>query len=117
MAVRVFSMPSLSIHRKPNPTPSTSKRVFIYAKADSEKRSSPPIQIKSTIKLQKVFEDKSSGIVCYKDDKGEVICEGYDEGPRLPEHWFSSHRRDAEAIIRLLKRSLLQVIGGAGKVN
>ncbi|XBI08053.1 uncharacterized protein [Aegilops tauschii subsp. strangulata] len=31
----------------------------------------------------KVFEDQVRGIVCYRDDKGEVVCEGYDEGPRL----------------------------------
>ncbi|KAL5199841.1 hypothetical protein ABZP36_021044 [Zizania latifolia] len=32
---------------------------------------------------KKVFEDQLRGIVCYRDDKGELICEGYDEGPRL----------------------------------
>ncbi|KAL6861885.1 hypothetical protein ACP4OV_017585 [Aristida adscensionis] len=32
---------------------------------------------------RKVFEDQMRGIVCYRDDKGEMICEGYDEGPRL----------------------------------
>jgi hypothetical protein len=30
-----------------------------------------------------VFEDQLRGIVCYRDDKGEMVCEGYDEGPRL----------------------------------
>lgn len=30
-----------------------------------------------------VFEDHSNGIVCYKDDNGEIICEGFDEGPRF----------------------------------
>ncbi|KAE8799343.1 hypothetical protein D1007_25271 [Hordeum vulgare] len=28
----------------------------------------------------KVFEDQVRGIVCYRDDKGELVCEGYDEG-------------------------------------
>ncbi|KAF8697952.1 hypothetical protein HU200_035451 [Digitaria exilis] len=32
---------------------------------------------------KKVFEDQLRGIVCYIDEKGEMICEGYDEGPRL----------------------------------
>ncbi|XP_037469751.1 uncharacterized protein LOC119342014 isoform X2 [Triticum dicoccoides] len=27
--------------------------------------------------------NKVRGIVCYRDDKGELVCEGYDEGPRL----------------------------------
>ncbi|KAG2604787.1 uncharacterized protein LOC120670623 [Panicum virgatum] len=31
----------------------------------------------------KAFEDQLRGIVCYRDEKGEMICEGYDEGPRL----------------------------------
>jgi len=30
-----------------------------------------------------VFEDQVRGIVCYRDDDGELVCEGYDEGPRL----------------------------------
>jgi hypothetical protein len=30
-----------------------------------------------------VFEDQVRGVVCYRDDSGEVICEGFDEGPRL----------------------------------
>lgn len=34
--------------------------------------------------MKKVFEDKTQGIICYTDDNGEVICEGYDEGPRCP---------------------------------
>ncbi|KAM0031903.1 hypothetical protein Hdeb2414_s0016g00469251 [Helianthus debilis subsp. tardiflorus] len=81
----------------------------------------PPIQIKSNlIKLQKVrsgqvFEDESSGVVCYKDEKGEIICEGYDEGPRLDQQQTcttSSHPRDREAIVCLLKRSLLLVTEG-----
>uniref|UniRef100_A0A0D9VLW1 Protein TONSOKU n=1 Tax=Leersia perrieri TaxID=77586 RepID=A0A0D9VLW1_9ORYZ len=33
--------------------------------------------------VKMVFEDQVRGVVCYRDDKGEVICEGYDEGPRL----------------------------------
>jgi hypothetical protein len=34
--------------------------------------------------LEQVFEDPIQGIICYTDDNGEVICEGYDEGPRCP---------------------------------
>ena len=33
---------------------------------------------------KQVFEDPIQGIICYTDDNGEVICEGYDEGPRCP---------------------------------
>ncbi|EES05909.1 hypothetical protein BDA96_04G344000 [Sorghum bicolor] len=33
--------------------------------------------------IKTVFEDQVRGVVCYRDDSGEVICEGFDEGPRL----------------------------------
>ncbi|CAD6242057.1 unnamed protein product [Miscanthus lutarioriparius] len=33
--------------------------------------------------IKTVFEDQVRGVVCYRDDGGEVICEGFDEGPRL----------------------------------
>lgn len=36
-----------------------------------------------TDKKVQVFEDQLRGIVCYRDENGEMICEGYDEGPRL----------------------------------
>jgi hypothetical protein len=31
----------------------------------------------------KVYQDASRGIVCYRNEYGELICEGYDEGPHL----------------------------------
>ncbi|KAM7471909.1 hypothetical protein LguiA_010092 [Lonicera macranthoides] len=38
-------------------------------------------------KALEVFEDESKVIICYWDDKnGEIICEGYDQGPRLLIH-------------------------------
>ncbi|KAG2538293.1 uncharacterized protein LOC120691459 [Panicum virgatum] len=36
-----------------------------------------------TGKIDKVYEDKNMGIVCYTDENGELVCEGLDEGPRL----------------------------------
>ncbi|CAN6478434.1 unnamed protein product [Victoria cruziana] len=30
----------------------------------------------------KIYEDHETGIVCYRGDDGELICEGLDEGPR-----------------------------------
>ncbi|XP_020586181.1 uncharacterized protein LOC110028605 [Phalaenopsis equestris] len=36
------------------------------------------------ISLEKqVFEDREIGVICYRDEKGELVCEGYDEGPRF----------------------------------
>ncbi|CAM8996882.1 hypothetical protein QQ045_007856 [Rhodiola kirilowii] len=52
----------------------------------------------------KVYEDQMKGIACYIDQNGEIICEGYDEGPRT----------DAEAdVIELLERSWLQLASGS----
>ncbi|KAG6425784.1 hypothetical protein SASPL_109988 [Salvia splendens] len=51
----------------------------------------------------KVFEDKVNGVVCYKDANGEVICEGYDEGPRFSLRISSG---DAE-LVDLLQRCWL----------
>lgn len=31
--------------------------------------------------IKQVYEDESQGIVCYQDEHGEIVCEGYDEGP------------------------------------
>ncbi|KAJ0537242.1 hypothetical protein HanRHA438_Chr09g0430121 [Helianthus annuus] len=107
MAVRIpYMLPLLCVHHK---QPSNCRVLMLGSQHH------PPIQIKSNIKLQKVFEDESSGVVCYKDEKGEIICEGYDEGPRLDQQQTcttSSHPRDREAIVCLLKRSLLLVTEG-----
>ncbi|KAJ3695758.1 hypothetical protein LUZ60_001135 [Juncus effusus] len=46
-------------------------------------RSSPVSIAKPLVVRSKVYEDTIRGIVCYTDEKGELICEGYDEGPRF----------------------------------
>ncbi|KAL1212918.1 hypothetical protein V5N11_000818 [Cardamine amara subsp. amara] len=62
-----------------------------------------------------VFEDPIQGIICYTDDNGEVICEGYDEGPRCPTQSpkIASYSREVE-ILDLLQRSY-QELSGANK--
>ncbi|KAE8650890.1 uncharacterized protein LOC101216011 isoform X2 [Cucumis sativus] len=37
------------------------------------------LQITSSLKNNLVFEDRSNGVICYRDDDGEIICEGYDD--------------------------------------
>ncbi|KAL1559192.1 hypothetical protein AAHA92_09562 [Salvia divinorum] len=59
----------------------------------------------------KIFEDRSAGIVCYRDENGEITCEGYDEGPRFHQNisrFNHKSTRDVE-IIELLQRCWLQV--------
>nr|XP_043627009.1 uncharacterized protein LOC122598481 [Erigeron canadensis] len=121
MATSITTSPLFLIHHAPSSNPvnkKTSKRVLMLAKRDSHNTSSSLIQVGSPIKIQKVFEDNSRGIVCYMDDKGEITCEGFDEGPRLHQgaSRFSCHQRVDQDIVDLLKRSLLQVTDG-GKVN
>ncbi|KAK8930972.1 hypothetical protein KSP39_PZI016833 [Platanthera zijinensis] len=42
-----------------------------------------PSEWKKLTLHNKVFEDRENGVICYRDEKGELICEGYDEGPRF----------------------------------
>ncbi|KAK9131545.1 hypothetical protein Sjap_012032 [Stephania japonica] len=59
------------------------KILMVYNSQDHTRRiSSSALLIKSSIE-NKIFEDQASGIICYKNESGEIICEGYDEGPRL----------------------------------
>ncbi|CAL9194502.1 unnamed protein product [Musa hybrid cultivar] len=39
----------------------------------------------------KVYEDQVRGIICYRDERGEIICEGYDEGSRHSHHLSSEN--------------------------
>ncbi|OEL13224.1 hypothetical protein BAE44_0025757 [Dichanthelium oligosanthes] len=55
-------------------------RLIISAHGSS---SSSHLSFAPATENKKVFEDQLRGIVCYRDEKGEMICEGYDEGPRL----------------------------------
>ncbi|XP_074574245.1 uncharacterized protein LOC141830690 [Curcuma longa] len=31
----------------------------------------------------KVFEDQEMGVICFRYANGEIVCEGFDEGPRF----------------------------------
>ncbi|GLJ10797.1 hypothetical protein SUGI_0135370 [Cryptomeria japonica] len=64
----------------------------------------------------KMFQNSPEGIVCYKNEDGEVICEGYDEGPcfrplpgRQQEHHY---RRDAKlySILKGIRPYLVEMI-------
>ncbi|KAI9397746.1 hypothetical protein POPTR_003G072400v4 [Populus trichocarpa] len=79
-------------------------------------KKAPTLLVRYSLK-DKVFENQAEGIVCYRDDSGEIICEGFDEGPRFHQPLPSSsyHSRDAE-IINLLKQGLHQIVNG-GEFN
>ncbi|PSR96224.1 hypothetical protein CEY00_Acc22359 [Actinidia chinensis var. chinensis] len=83
MAVRCSPPPSALVLKKIVPTKKPVKKLFMLTQSQVSVKKRPQLQIRSHSR-NKIFEDQSEGIVCYRDDSGEIICEGYDEGPRLP---------------------------------
>ncbi|KAJ4750443.1 LL-diaminopimelate aminotransferase [Rhynchospora pubera] len=55
----------------------------------------------------KIYEDKAIGIIGYKDKNGEVIYEGFDEGPRLPHEELEQINNAREASTRAQLQKLL----------
>ncbi|GAB4841912.1 hypothetical protein Ancab_011868 [Ancistrocladus abbreviatus] len=108
-----FSSPQITIHQ----CAPLKKPVFGAAMMKhnlSPRKESLTFQIRSSFRDQ-VFEDHSKGIVCYKDDKGEIVCEGLDEGPRF-HNWFPStpyHTRDIE-IMDFVQQRWLEIVDGGG---
>ncbi|KAJ7951436.1 Chromodomain-helicase-DNA-binding protein like [Quillaja saponaria] len=91
--------------------------VFMPKNSPIQLRKSPILKIRSSIK-NKVFEDHSQGVLCYTDDTGELICEGYDEGPRFQQQISrpSCQPRDVEIMDLLLQKGWLQIVKG-GEIN
>ncbi|WOK94397.1 hypothetical protein Cni_G03099 [Canna indica] len=51
------------------------------------------VSLSKTFMINKIYEDQVMGIVCYRDARGEIICEGCDEGPRHSHPSSSSNER------------------------
>ncbi|KAK1287125.1 hypothetical protein QJS10_CPB19g01986 [Acorus calamus] len=79
MAIRCSPHPCFIISKGHNNMPV--KRISMLHKSQLQHRSTNHIIMSCMV--NKVFEDQSKGIVCYRDESGEMICEGYDEGPRF----------------------------------
>ncbi|XP_062200960.1 uncharacterized protein LOC133903556 [Phragmites australis] len=76
-----------------------SSRTLIGASMDScssseSKRVSNSVSFNS--KVNKVYEDKNMGILCYTDENGELLCEGLDEGPRMTWQDMEKLRKEKE---------------------
>ncbi|XP_023000135.1 uncharacterized protein LOC111494423 isoform X2 [Cucurbita maxima] len=73
-----------------------------------------PLQIRSSI--NKIFEDQAEGVICYTDENGEIVCEGYDEGPRLHQNHLEkgNHHRESEILDLLLKQNWINRGKGGG---
>ncbi|GLT46186.1 hypothetical protein SLA2020_199600 [Shorea laevis] len=87
-------------------------RIMMLGHKQVPGKKAPKLQVKSSFK-NKVFEDRSEGVICYRDESGEIVCEGYDEGPRFHNQIQRPmyHLRDAEIFDLFLLR-WLQVIKG-----
>ncbi|WOL06519.1 hypothetical protein Cni_G15253 [Canna indica] len=98
MALRYCSAPNITQRLQSN------KAVIRASMLNNHsKQTSPSFPSTKSSMLHKVYEDKAMGIICYKDEKGEIICEGYDEGPR-----YSRHSSDQdEEHLQLRQRELL----------
>ncbi|KAK4780967.1 hypothetical protein SAY87_017073 [Trapa incisa] len=77
------------------------------------RRRIPLPQIRSSYDSQ-MFDEGPEGIICYRDETGEIICEGYDEGPRFRSKISLTppSLRDAEIIDRLQK-NWIQIVKGS----
>ncbi|XP_062155599.1 uncharacterized protein LOC133863596 [Alnus glutinosa] len=115
MAVTCSSSTHISFLKSGLITKPVSKSPMLKVSQVPVKRTTRVLQIKCSIK-NKVFEDRSNGIICYSDESGEIICEGYDEGPRLQQQipMTACHPRDVEIFDLLLQQSRLQIVKGSG---
>ncbi|KAK9282352.1 hypothetical protein L1049_005269 [Liquidambar formosana] len=111
MAIRCSSSAPIII-QKSGPINKPISKVLMLKHGPIPVKKTPKLEIRSSLR-NKVFEDRSKGIVCYRDDSGEIICEGYDEGPRLHQLFprTAYHLRDAE-IVDLLQQSWLHIVRG-----
>ncbi|XP_042483724.1 uncharacterized protein LOC122064085 isoform X2 [Macadamia integrifolia] len=93
---------------------STKSRVFMHHNSGSPAQKPRSVQIIKYSPTNKVFEDQSRGIVCYRDDdSGEIICEGFDEGPRpcLQTHTPAYYVRQLGIVdLLLLHQNCFQIV-------
>ncbi|XP_051191356.1 uncharacterized protein [Lolium perenne] len=106
-ALRFYPSTAIVVPRK------NCSRILTRSSMDSCSRSESKQASSSSSFTCKVYEEKSMGILCYTDEKGEFVCEGLDEGPRLT--WQDMQNLTKE---RRLKKTedwrerTLQIAGG-----
>ncbi|CAK9324756.1 unnamed protein product [Citrullus colocynthis] len=127
MAVTNCRSPLLPLKSATSLQTKPQSKIFMLKPIKFSVNSTLPLQITSSVKNNLVFEDRSNGVICYRDEGGEIICEGYDdEQPRIEQEieklpGEKSHRRsDGELKMdRLLlqqnwEKQLETINGGAG---
>ncbi|GMN36753.1 hypothetical protein TIFTF001_006277 [Ficus carica] len=108
-----FSTPIVSAEKSSLVIKPFSKVLRLKQRHISVKKTVTALKIRSSFR-EKVFEDRCNGIICYADESGEIVCEGYDdEGPRYHDQIprKSSHSRDTEIFDKLQQRWLNFVRG------
>ncbi|KAK7258375.1 hypothetical protein RIF29_23948 [Crotalaria pallida] len=112
MAVNCASSTQIPIQRYRSFLKYPNSKKLISKLSSIPLRKAPVLRITASIK-NKVYEDRSQGIVCYQDENGEITCEGYDEGPcfqRISKPTY--HPSDAQIGKLLLGQSWLQIVKG-----
>ncbi|XP_012451855.1 uncharacterized protein LOC105774069 isoform X2 [Gossypium raimondii] len=69
--------------RTSNPVIKHANNIFMLKHNHVPGKKSSTFQMRS-LSNNTVFEDQSQAVICYRDENGEIVCEGYDEGPRFP---------------------------------
>ncbi|XP_038709554.1 uncharacterized protein LOC120004315 [Tripterygium wilfordii] len=115
MAVTCFSSPNILVQNCGSVVKPAYKTMMIKQGQVPMKKVSNTL-VRSSF-TNKVFEDRSEGIICYRDDDGEIVCEGYDEGPRSPLQISRTvhHSREAE-LVNLLQERWFQIVNGGDSV-
>ncbi|KAH7866035.1 hypothetical protein Vadar_014595 [Vaccinium darrowii] len=118
MAVRFCSAaaPSLIIQNS-MPIKKPVNRVFMVTHSHISVKKISHLQILSSSVRNKIFEDRSRGIVCYKDDTGEITCEGYDEGPRPASNYHLSDAEIIDLLVQIFEGGELKVDAGGKGLN
>ncbi|XP_051191351.1 uncharacterized protein [Lolium perenne] len=108
-ALRFYPSTAIVVPRK------NCSRILTRSSMDSCSRSESKQASSSssfTCKVNNVYEEKSMGILCYTDEKGEFVCEGLDEGPRLT--WQDMQNLTKERLKKTedWRERTLQIAGG-----
>ncbi|KAJ4953344.1 hypothetical protein NE237_030176 [Protea cynaroides] len=82
MAMGCSSSPAIIQFNPVRARVSMKNRVFMLHDSQTPAQKPVSVHIIKYSPTNKVFEEQSRGIVCYRDNRGEIICEGLDEGPR-----------------------------------
>ncbi|PPE00402.1 hypothetical protein GOBAR_DD02577 [Gossypium barbadense] len=106
--------------RTSNPVIKHANDIFMLKHNHVPGKKSSTFQMRS-LSNNTVFEDQSQGVICYRDENGEIVCEGHiriavNSVLQVEAFWQCSETRDAE-ILDLLRHRWLQIVNGDGFGN